>query len=233
MNKILMAIIVITLGIGAVGTYLYFNINSLVKEGIESAGESALGVSVTVDKVQISILSGSGRIQGLKVANPEGFSTSKPAISIADIEVILDLSSLTTDTIIIKNIFIDGPEIFYERQLLESNIGQLQENSEGQSDVNEESSVGSNLIISHLEVRNARIGVITPLIDKAISLRMPLLELNDLGKNEASSFKKVINEVLIALNKSLIPLITENVGLGDQIKEAGKKLGDKIKGLFN
>jgi len=232
MNKVLIAIIVVFIGIGAVAFYLYANINSLVKEGIESAGSSALGVSVTVDKVQVSIC---GRIQGLKVANPEGYSTSKPAISVANMEVVLDLSSLTSDVIMIESILVEGPEIFYERHLLESNIGQLQNNSNDQTVGSEEEGEerGTQLVISHLEIRDARIGVVTPLIDKAISLKMPILELKDLGKNKDSSVRKVISEVLIALNKSLVPLITENVGLGDQIKDVGNKLGDKLKGLFN
>ena len=231
------SVIVITLAVAGVGTYLYINVNSLVKEGIETSGKSALGVEVSVDEVQISILSGSGHIKGLSVANPEGYSVSD-AISVANIQVVLDLSSLTSGNIIIRSIVVDEPEINYETHLLESNIGALQKRAESQTtgDVSAGSSTSggeSNLVINHLEIRNSKIGVRTPLLDKPIALKMPILELKDLGKNEDSSVKKIINTVLVALNKALIPLITENAGIGDQLKDVGEKIGDKLKGLFN
>ena len=61
---------------------------------------------------------------------------------------------------------------------------------------------------------------------------MPVLELNDLGKDEDSSAKEIINKVLVALNKALLPLISENVGLGDQLKDVGEKISEKLKGFF-
>lgn len=236
MNKIMIAVIVITLAVAGVGTYLYINVNSLVKEGIESSGKATLGVAVSIDQVQISILSGSGNIKGLKVANPEGYSSSD-AISVEDIQIVLDLSSLTSGSIIIKSIIVDGPEINYETHLLESNIGELQRRAESQSENGkpveaESKDAGRNLIISHLEIRNSKIGVRTPLLDKPIALKMPILELKDLGKNEDASVKNIIADVLTVLNKALIPLIAENAGIGDQLKKAGEKLGDKIKGFF-
>jgi uncharacterized protein involved in outer membrane biogenesis len=236
MNKIMITVIVITLAIAGVGIYLYINVNALVKEGIERSGKAALGVEVTVDQVQISILSGSGHIKGLKVANPEGYSSSK-AIWVEDIQVVLDLSSLTSDSIVIKSIIIDGPEITYETHLLASNIGELQKRAESQNGNGEPVEANSeedesNIIIGHLEMRNSKIGVRTPLLDKPIALKLPILTLKNLGKNDDASVKKVIVEVLTALNKALVPLITENAGIGDQLKEASKNLGDKLKGLF-
>ena len=103
MNKVVAAIIIVFLGIGGVGTYIYLNLNSLVKEGIEVAGRDALGVQVSVDQVNISLLSGSGHISGLRIANPEGFSSARDAISVDDIEVLLEISSLTSNNIVIKN----------------------------------------------------------------------------------------------------------------------------------
>jgi hypothetical protein len=39
--------------------------------------------------------------------------------------------------------------------------------------------------------------------------------------------------VLIALNKSLEPLIRDNAsGVTDKLKEVGEKVSDKLKGLF-
>ncbi|MFT7689176.1 MAG: hypothetical protein ACI9FB_004544 [Candidatus Azotimanducaceae bacterium] len=236
MNKIIIAAIVITLAVAGVGTYLYINVNSLVKEGIETSGEQVLGVAVSVEEVQISILSGSGRIKGLRVANPEGYSASD-AITVADIQVVLDLSSLTSDKIIVKSVVIDAPSITYETTLLKSNIGELQKRAEAQS-ANSDSADATNknsetnLIITNLVIRNSTIEVRTPLLKEPISLKMPVLELNDLGKDEDSSAKEIINKVLVALNKALLPLISENVGLGDQLKDVGEKISEKLKGFF-
>ena len=238
MNKVVAAIIIVVLGIGGVGTYIYLNLNSLVKEGIEVAGRDALGVQVSVDQVNISLLSGSGHISGLRIANPEGFSSARDAISVDDIEVLLEISSLTSNNIVIKNVILRAPEINYETTVLDSNLKQLQTYSNTEvSDLGaqepESDAEPISVLIDHLEIHDAKIALVTPLLDKAIPLKLPFLEFNDLGKEEDASVQQIINKVLAGLNKALIPLIKENAGIGKQLKDAGSKLTDKLKGLFD
>ncbi|MGZ0247110.1 MAG: hypothetical protein ACKVH1_14335, partial [Alphaproteobacteria bacterium] len=56
---------------------------------------------------------GEGTLSGLIVGNPSGYKTES-AFNLGSISMKLDTSSLTSDTIIIKSIVIDKPEITYE-----------------------------------------------------------------------------------------------------------------------
>jgi len=217
--------------------FLIINVNSVVKNGIEAVGTEVLGVPVTVEDVNISFFNGSGVIKGLNVANPDGYE-SEQAIMVEEMRVIVDIGSLTSDKIHIKEVVIDAPSITYEGNLLNSNISKLQKNAEstgtsgsGSSDEADEEGEMA-LQIDRLQVNDARINVRLSFLDDPLSLVLPFLELEDLGKDEDASPGDVINEVLLALNQSVVPLIRDNASLGDKLKETGEKIGEKLKGLF-
>ena len=217
--------------------FLIINVNSVVKNGIEAVGPEVLGVPVTVEDVNISFLNGSGVIKGLNVANPDGYE-SEQAIMVEEMRVIVDIGSLTSDKIHIKEVVIDAPSITYEGNLLNSNISKLQKNAEstgtsgsGSSDEADEEGEMA-LQIDRLRVNDARINVQLSFLDEPLSLVLPFLELEDLGKDEDASPGDVINEVLLALNQSVVPLIRDNASMGDKLKETGEKIGEKLKGLF-
>ena len=232
---ITVAVIVV---VASIVGFLVININSVVKNGIEVAGPEVLGVPVTVDDVKISFLNGRGVIKGLNVANPAGYK-SETAISIDEMQVSVDTGSLTSDKIHVKEVIIISPSITYEGNLLDSNISQLQKSAESTavsvSEIGGESSQETeiSLQIDRLQVKDAKIGVQLAFLNDPLSLVLPSLELTDLGKDEDASAGDVINEILIGLNKSIVPLIRENApGVGDKLKEAGEKIGEKLKGLF-
>ena len=224
--------------IASIVGFLITNINSVVKNGIEVAGPQVLGVPVTVDEVKISILDGQGVIKGLRVANPDGFK-SATAISIDEMQVTIDTGSLTSDKVHVKEVTIVAPSITYEGNLLSSNISQLQKNVESTavvvSEIGGETSSESEMTlqIDRLEVKDAQISVQLAFLDDPLSLVLPSLELTDLGKDEKASPGDVINEVLVGLNQSIVPLVRDNaLDVGDKLKEVGDKIGEKLKGLF-
>ena len=55
-----------------IAVILTFTIDSIVRSAIESRGSDILQTELSVDNVSISLLSGSGSIEGLSIANPDG-----------------------------------------------------------------------------------------------------------------------------------------------------------------
>ena len=245
MKKLLVGIGLVVVLLVAVVGYLFVNINSVAKDGVELAGSDVLGVEVTVESVNISFLDGQGTIKGLTVANPPGYEMPH-AITVDELSVNIDPRSIGSDKIHIEKILIEGPAITYEGSLKDSNIKKLQEAAESRTGSAGESSseTGSdstNLQIDLLKISNAKIGVHLSLLSEPLSMVMPSLELTDVGKDSSADAAEVVRQVLKALNKELLPLIQANMGdVGEKIKEAGKKLGDelgeklgsKLKGLF-
>ena len=118
MKKILIVVgIVLVVLIAVVLLFL----GNIVKTGIETAGPKIAGVPMTVEKVGINPLSGSVNVKALVIGNPEGFKTDS-CMELGEFKLDIDMGSLFTDTIVIKRIRIDAPEITYERGLKASDI---------------------------------------------------------------------------------------------------------------
>lgn len=91
----------------------------------------------------------------------------------------------------------------------------------------------TQLQIDRLLLKDATVGVHLSFLQETLSLVLPSLEINDLGQDEGTTVADVANEVLIALNRSLAPLIRDNASdVTDKLKEVGEKVTDKLKGFF-
>jgi len=88
-------------------------IDSLVKQAIETYGSEATHTAVRVNKVNIQLKQASASISGLTVANPPGFSAPN-AFSLGQIATRLNVSKLSKDHIVIEEVQIQAPEVFYE-----------------------------------------------------------------------------------------------------------------------
>ncbi|HXG48436.1 MAG TPA: hypothetical protein VNO52_12480, partial [Methylomirabilota bacterium] len=119
--------VVVLLGLAIVGVFVF--LNDIVKKAVETAGPPLTKTEVKLASSKISPLSGSGHLQGLFIGNPEGFKTEF-AIKMGEMKVDVDVGSLLSDTIVVEQIFIEGPEITFEGGLKGSNLGRLLDNLE-------------------------------------------------------------------------------------------------------
>ena len=78
------------------------SVDSIVKAAIERVGSDVTQTEVTVDEVEISLTSGEGIIRGLVIGHPEG--CEERVMRIGEARIVLDIGSLTSDTIVIKEI---------------------------------------------------------------------------------------------------------------------------------
>jgi hypothetical protein len=232
------------------------NINPIVKKGVETAGPKVLQAPVTLDKVDISVLSGSGKLSGLTIGNPAGFQTDY-AFQLGKIEVELDTGSITTDTIHVKNILIEAPSIIFEGAFDKNNLGQLQKNAaaftasdksaaaEKQQTTAAES---KNILIDHLVIQNGDVTISMKLLtDQELTTELPTIELKDIGKDKKTTAADAMKLILAAVNKAVVPAIQSKLNIDKEIgkavdtmqkkadsaiqEETEKGLG-KIKGLF-
>ena len=69
---VLIAVVVLALLV-VVG--VHFFLDGAIKRGVETIGPKLTKTQVTLNNVSLSLLSGSGKMKGLVVGNPEGFKT--------------------------------------------------------------------------------------------------------------------------------------------------------------
>ena len=246
MKKILIicgvVIIVVVIAIVA----LLGNIDSLVKKGVEKAGPIILEAPVTLKSVDISFSSGSGELRGFTVGNPKGYKTDY-AFQMDSLKIDLDVGSVTSDKIHIKNVIIDSPNIIFEGGFGKSNLSQLQANAEAftsgdnKQQETETDSQGKKIQIDYVKIQNASISASMGILQgKKLTIPLPTLELRDIGKKKEANISDALGEILGAVNKAVIPAVKSGVtsfGKGIQksqeaVKEKAQKGLGKIKGLF-
>src|SRR5579859_2473502 len=122
--RLLIALIVlILLGILAVSLFL----DGAVKRGIETVGPMLTKVEVKLDSVSLSLLSGSGKVKGLLVGNPEGYKTPS-AIQVGTASLDLQPGSVFASKVVIKSIQVQAPEITFETDLTGNNLSKILDN---------------------------------------------------------------------------------------------------------
>ena len=108
---------------------LSITINSIARKGIEVGANSALGVTTTLKSASIGIFSGKFGLNGLNVANPQGFAGDH-FLNLGDAHVAVSLSSLTKDTIELPEFAMDGLDVSLERKAGKSNYQVILDNLE-------------------------------------------------------------------------------------------------------
>lgn len=241
--KRIVVVLVVLLVIAVLTANLY--LGKVVKSMVETAGPSLVGVPLKLESAHFRLLQGVIRLDGFVLGNPEGFKTDK-AIGVGQIAVDIDVRSLFTDTIVIKRILIDQPEIVYELGLGKSNIGRILEGLGGEEEAKpEEEQVegegGKKVVIEDLLVKDARVRVsMTVAQGAAAPIPLPDIQLTDIGKEEGkkgASPVEVIRRVLGAIFGAVGKVVTGAVDLvGDGAKavggaavDAGKAVGDGAK----
>ena len=209
----------LVLFIGAV-FFLFSSLETLIVKAIETGGSEIIQTKVSVTDVELSPVSGKVGLRGLKIGNPQNFE-SENAFELGEISVKVDLATLTGSTIVIKEILITDPEVTYETNGKESNFDIIQNNVDAYRKSSESSSSGDakeskssdeegiKLIIETLIIRNSRVNVITPQLEKPMIVKLATLEIKDIGKDKGGvSPGDAVREILGALRQSVVKAVT-------------------------
>ncbi len=251
----LLLVVIIVAGLFIVGASL----NAIVKTGIETMGTQMVGVPVSVEDVDISLVSEGGRLRGsitnLVMKNPPSFHMPR-ALALPHVSINMDRDSVLTDTIVIEEIVIDSPEITYEGSSKGSNLSYIQErvqtNSMGGSsedsfqknDQMESTKGGGKRVqIARVVITNAKVNLSLPGLQGQITLADRVLK--DIGKEEGGvGFQEAGAEIFGALIdgvKKTIPGSGKLFGKGSEnfggsrkeLEKEAEKIGrDVLKGIL-
>ncbi|WP_138431071.1 hypothetical protein [Fodinibius saliphilus] len=209
--------LIITATIGAV--ILSLSVDSMVKSNIESTTSEMLDTSVEVEDVTISILNGKGSIKGITIHNPEGFSEN-PAVKLQQITLEIDPYSLFSETVRVKEIRIENPELYFEQKVIGSNLNALSDELGG------DSSSDTNVIVDHLLIEDGRLTLTTDIgEEKSVQGAFSKIEIEGIGKEGNDTMEQVVEQIL----KPILEEATKEAikqGLMDEAKDTVKELLD-------
>jgi len=223
-GKIILAILLV---IGITVGVIFTQLDTIVETGIKTAGPEALKVDVTVEKVSLSPLSGSVKVNNLALGQPEGFGEG-PMAAVENFSVKLETKTLMDNHIIIDHMIIEAPLLDVRRQEGKTNFSAFQEGL-GLSEDSTDTSSEITLTIRALEVKAPRIlakndGFLK--LDEDITLAD--FTLTNLGTDEKGlSPKEIARHVMDTLQPQITKALIA-AGASNKVKQ----LADDAKGTL-
>ncbi|MCF6765120.1 hypothetical protein L3V82_05000 [Thiotrichales bacterium 19S3-7] len=238
---IIAVIIVVIIGV-------WMSINYVAGYLIEKYGSQTLGTQVTVSGVDISAFHGKASIKSLKIANPKGFSYPD-ILTLDQISIAVDTSTIKSDTIVVKSIVIDAPHLYYEQNdkglsnlnVLQSNIEKNTASDKAEDDQTNKPSTDKtadettkkpakkviikNLIINDMAV-NAKV---LALANKELNFTIDEIQLTNVGQSQAGeTTSQIIQQVLKVVSTKAVAAFTQA-----EINEGINSTGGTIKKSLN
>jgi uncharacterized protein involved in outer membrane biogenesis len=237
---IVVALIVVTLIVVGV------NLGRIVKEAIEVYGPKMTQTTVSVDKVTLSLLTGSAKVTQLNIGNPQGYK-SPSAIAAGTIAVGLNPMSLMSDKIVIRTVRFESPEVTFEGGLTGNNLSQIMDNINSSSKSSETLSTNvatqpkpeKRYEVDDLLISGAKAQVIlTSPVQRQVSLTLPEIHLTDLGTDgEGITASDLSKRVLNAIITATVETVTKDAINFDQnattLKQAGQNVETQVLNNLN
>jgi uncharacterized protein involved in outer membrane biogenesis len=225
--------------------FLSYRVDKIVKNLIIDQGNQALGQQVSIGKIDTSILGSSIKISNIEIKNLDGFK-NKNIIQIKNINANFVLTSLFKDTIVIKDINVDGATLYYEvlinNKEVKDNVSSFKpalKNPSGASakeieaskeleSKNQSKKKNKEFLINQLTINNSKINASSEFLDINKDITLNKMSFNNVGTAEKSTkFKEVMQmifaNVLLNINNEIIQSDLKN-----KIKEKLKDKKNKI-----
>jgi len=231
--KILVSILLVLAAIiGAAMFWLSGNIDVLVKYAVAEYGSAMTQAKVSVDAVKIAPVDGKGTISNLLIGNPAGFKTAH-AIKVGQIDVDIDIASVTRDVIIIRRIAINAPDVNYEKGDSMTNFDAIQKNIASYLGPVDNKKEGKKLIVEELTIRDAKAQASAAFMNgKTVSVPLPDITLKNLGKARGGISPGELGQEIAGALKAKLTSAVSFDRLMKSTGEALEKAGSAVKSLF-
>ena len=224
--KIILGIVLVLALIIAIGVFVFLkNINGIVKTAVETVGPQVTLTDVGLNEANIELQKGRAELNGLFIANPQGFSAAN-AFEMDSVVIDIDPASVTKDVIVINEIRIDGAKLLAEQKgLKDTNIQALMDNlsksSSGAESSEAESSSDVRLMVEKLTFVNSTVDLKTEQLGD-YQMPLPTIDVANIGDKQTGLTP---DELATALLTPVLQQVKEQVSveLQGKAKEMAKE----------
>jgi hypothetical protein len=227
-------VVVLVLLVAAVGGSIYF-LGAIVKKGVETVGPQITKTELRLNSATLSLLSGSGKLKGLFVGNPQGFK-AESAIKVGAVSLGVVPLSVFSDKVHVTQVNVEMPEITFEGGLKGNNLSKLLDNVQastggaGASASNDKAS-SRKIQVDDLLITGGKINLSVdagPLGSKSATVPLPEIHLTRLGGGPdgitagdltAKVLKEILQAAIPAAEKAVVDLGKSATGV---LKDVGK-----------
>lgn len=215
--------------LAVVGIWFYLDV--IIKGAVERVGPEVTGTEVRLESSRLSLLDGSGSLNGFVVGNPDGFENPN-AFTLGAIDLQIDTSTLGDDVIVINNINIVSPKIFYENGAAGDNLQTLmdniQRNTGGSSD-EESSGEEKKIIIERFSLSDGDITVSHSRLSNVIEVPMPDLVLTDIGRNSnGATISQASKQIFEQISREAIKTVAGSALLSEARQQIESRIEEEL-----
>jgi len=222
--------------VAAIVTYVSFN--AIIKKAFEVGGPRIAKVETRLGGVAIIPFTGSGKLEGIVIGNPEGAKTPY-AIKVDSIHTQLVPASIRTQTIVIESVKIANPDIYIEGGLTGKNnlttiLGNIQsfagspehskprETQEGIAEHSATPPEGKKAIIKDLLITGAKLHWVSSLaLGQEVAMPLPEIHLTNLGeKNNGMALSQVSSLLVAEVSKTATLALKQKHWMGSGVEAA-------------
>jgi len=214
-----------------------------VRVGIETAATKTLNVAVSVSNVDLSIMGGKLALQNLLINNPPGYRHDK-LLQLKNAEIEIDVKSLLSDVVNIKEIKLDGVDVVLEQRGISGN--NLQDVITAIRSASKEGE-GKSLRVDNLEMSNITVQMkLLPdtAQDDTITLELSPIRMSNLGYDNKLDMADLSGEIVLAIANrvveqgvgvlpkdiitTLTPTLDKTIDISTRIIESTEDIGKEI-----
>lgn len=218
--------------------YFYTRLGSVIVAAVNKYGSEITQVKVRLNEAEVSATSGQGSLRGLTIGNPQGFKSAN-AFELGEVSLTLDIGTITSDPIVIKEIVVAAPHVTYELGPQGSNVAMIQHNVDtytktrraGGETVKEPANGGPRFVIENLYMRNGKVDIGSTLSDKTMSTALPDIHLTNIGKQSNGATPGEITEKIIDALGATVETTVARVDTSQVLGEARKQFGTVKSGI--
>ena len=198
-------------------------LDSIVKSNIERIGTEMTGTRVTTESVSISPFSGEGTIGGLRIANPVGYAQDF-AMEVDNLFIRLDVRSLLSDEIVVREVRITSPVVYVEQKLPDNNLATIR--SSIRAAASRGTSSDATLVIEQLFMETGTVNLYTRIGgERSERFEISSIELSGLGRGDQ---KEQVEDVVQQIAEEVV-----RRALQSAVQSGFDQLREVVRDLFN
>ena len=252
----LIVLLVVVVAGGIYYAYNHWNWQGTVRQLVHQYGSEAVGTSVNIGNIDLSLQDGKGSIGNIKVANPDGYS-QKYVIDLEGVSVAVNKDSITklikelahgdgpkTKTVVINEIHVNQPAVVYEfltlnRTNVDDILANIKKNTASTKAEPQEPAkadgITYNVAIKKVVVANGKATVAANLLGagQSLSLSLPTITISDLGtEKQGITIEEGLARIFQEILKTTANVVS-NADLSSLMGGVGNLAGAAVDGATN
>ncbi len=230
-KRIVVLLVLVVVLVGVIGVIA---IDRLTKAGIEQGGTYAMGVETKLNSIHVGLFSGTVSLEGLSIANPEGFKAEN-FMSLGDGSVEVTLGSLMGDKVEVPLLTLNHINLVLEKDKGTANyqviLDHLAKMTGGGDEPVEDAGAeeGKKFVIKELVITDVRVKA-EVIGGMSVPITIPEIRLTDIGteSDKGVLLKDLSGIILTAILSSVVEQAGDLLpgGIGEGLSGGLAAVGD-------